>query len=113
MKWPTPDQIAAARRHVYTAAGTAATIALAFGLAQGDATAIGEAVQKIGDGVAAIALAVGALVPVINAIKASRAASRANRMQAFDKDPEIERLKTVPGTEAAKEAAAIPGNKVI
>jgi hypothetical protein len=28
-------------------------------------------------------------------------------------DPEIERLKTVPGTEAAKEAAEIPGEKVV
>ena len=35
-----------------------------------------------------------------------------SRMAALNADPEIQHIKTVPGTDAAREAAQIPGNKV-
>ncbi len=110
---PTQAQLHSALRHVYTAVGTGTAVAIAFGLSQGDATAIGEAVKQIGDGVASIVAGVATLVPIVSGIYAAISASRKSRLKDLDADPEIERIKTVPGTTAAAEAAEIPGTKVI
>lgn len=112
MNLPTEDQVQAVLRHVYTAMGTVVAVLMALGLKQGDATAVGELVQKIGDGIAAAFMLAGLLAPVYSSVRAWIASSRPNRLKAMDKDPEIEHVKTVPGTQAAAEAAAIPGSKV-
>lgn len=112
MSLPTGDQVQSFLRHVYTAAATATGILAVVGLSQGDATAIGNAVHQIGDGVAAIIAGVSTLVPIISGTIAAIKQSRASRLKALDRDPQIARVITVPGTQAQQEAAAIPGNKV-
>ena len=106
------DQLHSFLRHVYTATGTATAVLTVVGMSQGDATTIGNAVHQIGDGIASIVAGIGALVPVVSGVYAMVSASRASRLKALNADPQIEKIKTVPGTEAAKEAAAIPGAKV-
>jgi hypothetical protein len=112
MNMPDQAQVQSILRHVYTALGTALSVAVAIGLSQGDATTIGSAVQQIGDGVSKIIAGISTLVPVAMSVWAAISASRKSRMAALNADPEIQHIKTVPGTDAAREAAQIPGNKV-
>jgi hypothetical protein len=112
MRMPDQDQVHSFLRHVYTAAGTATAVAVAFGLSDTDSATIRDAVHQIGDGVASIVAGVAALVPFISGAVAALSASRPNRLRKLDADPQIALIKTVPGTDAAREAAAIPGNKV-
>jgi len=107
-----PASVHGALRHVYTATAAATAAATIIGLSQGDATGIGTAVHQIGDGIASIVAGVTALIPIITAGYAAVSATRKNRMKDLNNDPQIAKVETVPGTEAAKEAATIPGNKV-
>lgn len=107
-----PGQLQAFMRHVYTAFGAATAMLLFVGLSQGDVTTIGNALHQIGDGVVSIAAGIAALVPILSGVAASIAASRASRLKSLDADPQIAKVETVPGTEAAAAAAQIPGSKV-
>ena len=112
MTMPDQAQVQSILRHVYTALGTALSVAVVVGLSQGEATAIGAAVQQIGDGVSKIIAGISTLVPIAMSIWAALSASRKSRLSSLNADPEIEKIVTVPGTEAHKEAREIPGNKV-
>jgi hypothetical protein len=104
--------VSSALRHVYTAAAAVTAALTIVGLSQGDATAIGVAVHQIGDGVASIVAGLSSLVPIIMAAYAAWSGTRKSRMIDLNKDPEIRKIDTVPGTEAHAEAASIPGSKV-
>jgi D-serine deaminase-like pyridoxal phosphate-dependent protein len=104
--------VSSALRHAYTAVAAATAALTIVGLSQGDATAIGVAVHQIGDGLASIVAGISALVPIIMAAYAAWSGTRKARLLELNKDPEIEKVKTVPGTEAHAEAASIPGTKV-
>ena len=103
---------ASALRHVYTATAAITGTLTVLGMSQGDATAIGEAVRQIGDGAASIIAGISTLVPIAMSAYAAWSATRKTRMTEMNADPEIKKIQTVPGTEAAKEAATIPGSKV-
>lgn len=107
-----PGQVTAFMRHVYTGVGVAVAVLGIVGLSQGDATAIGEAVQKIGDGLVSIASGISALVPIVSGIYAAYTASRRYRLKALNVDPQIQKIITTPGTSASAVADSIPGNKV-
>lgn len=112
MNMPTEDQVHSVLRHVYTATGTAVSILVVIGLTQQDASSIGIAVKQIGDGIASIIAGISALIPIVSGAYAALSASRAARLRALNADPQIAKIDTVPGTDAAKEAAQIPGSKV-
>ena len=101
-----------ALRHVYTATAAVTAALTIVGLSQGDATGIGQAVQKIGDGFASIVAGLSTLVPIVMAGWAAWSGTRKVRMSDLNADPEIRKIDTVPGTDAHKEAAQIPGSKV-
>lgn len=78
----TKDQVAAVMRHVYTAAGAATAVAVAFGMmAQGDADKVIESMKQIGEGLGVIIGAIGMLLPIINALRAGRSASPAEQVR--------------------------------
>lgn len=83
LRFPTPDEVAAILRHVYSVLGIASAVLLAVGMSQGDVTALGEAVHRIGDGAAAVLMGIAALVPVISAIRAAVMASPLARIKAI------------------------------
>jgi hypothetical protein len=112
MQLPTSDQVNAALRHVYTAAGTAAAVLVFVGLSQGDATTLGTAIHQIGDGVASIIAGVTALIPIASALYAAWTASPFSKLISMKKNPEIKQVVTIPGTATAALADAIPGNKI-
>lgn len=108
-----PGQLDAALRHVYTGVGVLTSTLVVVGLAQGDASTIGVAVHKIGDGVASIVGGISMLVPLVSGAYAAISASRKSRMVAMNVDPQMQVLAAKPGTDAAAIADTIPGNKVI
>jgi len=112
MQLPTSDQVNSALRHVYTAAGTATAVLVMVGLKQGDATALGNAIHQIGDGVASIIAGVGALIPILAGFFAAWSASPFSKLIGMRNNPEIEKVKAVPGTPTAALAATIPGDKI-
>jgi hypothetical protein len=112
MQLPTSDQVNAALRHVYTAAGTAAAVLVFVGLSQGDATKLGTGIHQIGDGVASIIAGVTTLIPVASALYAAWTASPFSRLISMKKNPEIAQVLAKPGTATAALADAIPGNKI-
>lgn len=109
---PTSAQVNSALRHVYTAVGTATAVLIYVGLSQGNATALGNGVHQIGDGIASIVAGVTTLIPVASALWAAWSASPFARMLAMNQDPGVKQVITVPGTPAAAAADAIPGNKI-
>jgi len=112
MKLPTVGQTNAALRHVYSVLGTALTVLVLVGLKQGDATAIGNAVHQIGDGVGMIVAGVAALIPLVSGAYAYLSASPLARLLQMQKDPDIKQVIAVPGTPTAALTAAIPGDKI-
>jgi len=112
MPIPTTDQINSFLRHVYTATATAVSVLAMVGLSQGDTTAIGDAVHKIGDGISSIVAGVGILVPVASGLWAAWSASPFSRLLSMKHNPEIAQVLAVPGTPTAKLADEIPGNKI-
>ena len=112
MQLPTTDQVNSALRHVYTAVGTATAVLVLVGLSQSDATNLGVAVHKIGDGIASIIAGIGMLVPIASAVYAAWTASPFSRLMSAKKNPEIAQVFAVPGTATAALADSIPGNKI-
>ena len=112
MNLPTSDQVNSALRHVYTAVGTASAVLVYVGLSQGDATALGHGIHMIGDGVSSIIGGIGVLIPVASGLYAAWTASPFSRLVSMKNNPEIEKVKAVPGTPTAALAKAIPGDKV-
>jgi hypothetical protein len=112
MQLPTNDQVNSALRHVYTAVGTASAVLIFVGLSQSDATALGVAVHKIGDGVASIVAGISMLIPVVSALYAAWTASPFSRLISMKKDPEIAQVLAKPGTPTAALADSIPGDKI-
>ena len=106
IKLPSVDSVNAILRHVYTlTAGVVATLAI-VGVSQGDQTAIGDAVHKIGDGIASIIAGLGILVPIVSALFAAKSASKVSQAAAVATTPG---LKVVPTTIAGdKIIAAMP-----
>ncbi len=97
IKLPSTDTVNAVLRHVYTlTAGVIATLAI-VGVSQGDQTAIGDAVHKIGDGIASIVAGLGILIPIVSAFFAGRSASPVKQAAAVAQTPG---LKVVPTTVA-------------
>lgn len=80
------DQVNAALRHVYTAVGAivAALVALGY-LGQTDADQVVSLVNQIGGGVAIIVGAIGALLPILSAIRAAWSASHAQQIAKVEK----------------------------
>lgn len=107
-----PGQISAFMRHVANSTGVIVAVLGFVGLSQGDATAIGHAVQQIGDGVVSIISGLSVLVTFMCGLYASYTASRESKMKALNADPQIEQVIAKPGTAAAAVADSIPGNKV-
>jgi hypothetical protein len=112
IQMPTSDQVNAALRHVYTAVASATAVLVFVGLSQGDATAIGNAVHDIGDGVAKIIAGVTVLIPMASAVYAAWTASPFSRLLSMKKNPEIAQVLAKPGTATAALANAIPGDKI-
>lgn len=112
MHWPTTDETNAALRHVYTAVGTGTAVLLIVGVSQGNVTAIGNAVHQIGSGIALIVAGVSALIPFVSGAYAALSSSPLAGLLKMQKNPEIEKVKVVPGTPTAALAAQIPGEKV-
>lgn len=83
------DVLNAVLRHVYTATGVGTTVLIAVGISQGDATAIGEAVHKIGDGLASIIAGISMLAPIISALYAGWTATRKSQVKS---------VAAIPGT---------------
>lgn len=107
-----PGQVSAFMRHVYSDTATAIVVLSAVGLYQGDATALGNAIHKIGDGVISIVTGVSVIVQIVSPMYASWTASRSYKLQALNADPQIQKVIAKPGTAAAAVADSIPGNKV-
>ena len=112
MALPDNDQVNSALRHVYTGVGVATATLVVVGLSQGDATTIGAAVHKIGDGAASIIMGISMLVPVVSGFYASWSASPMSKMLSFKKDPQIAQVVAIAGTPMGAIAASIPGDKI-
>ena len=112
VRLPTADETNSVLRHVYTAVGTATAVLAVVGLSQGDASTIGLAVHKIGDGVVSIVAGISMLVPVASALFAAWKVSPFSRLMAMRHDPEIHQVIAVAGTATGALAAAIPGDKI-
>lgn len=112
MNMPTSDQVNSALRHVYTAIGTGTAVLVMVGLSQGDATTIGNAIHKIGDGAASIIAGITMLIPIASAVYAAASASPFSRMMKLKQDPDIKQVIAVEGTKMGAIADAIPGNKI-
>ena len=110
---PTVDQINSFLRHVYSATATAISVLVMVGLSQGDATAIGEAVHQIGDGIAKIVAGISILVPIASGLYAAWSASPFSRLMQAKKNPQIEQVIVKPNTPAATLAESIPGSKIV
>jgi hypothetical protein len=68
----TRDEGAAFTWHVYTAVGAGAVVAVAFSfMGQEDADRVIELVKQAGEGVGIVVGAIAALLPIINALRAS------------------------------------------
>ena len=112
LRLPTADETNSVLRHVYTAVGTATAVLAVVGLSQGDASTIGLAVHKIGDGIVSIVAGVSMLVPVASALFAAWKVSPFARLLAMKRDPEIHQVIAVSGTATGALADAIPGDKI-
>lgn len=89
------DQVAAALRHVYTGVGVIVAMLVAFGLmGQTDADKVVDLVNQIGGGVAIIVGAIGALLPIINAVRAAWTASHAAQIRKVESISGVEVLPT-------------------
>lgn len=75
------DQVNAAMRHVYTAVGAIVAVLVAIGyMGQADADKVVSLVNQIGGSVAIIVGAIGALLPILSAIRAAWSASHAQQI---------------------------------
>lgn len=109
---PTSDQVNSFMRHVYTGVGVATGTLIIVGLSQGDASTIGVAVHKIGDGVSSIIAGVTLLIPIASGLYAAWSASPFSRMMWMKKNDQIKQVIAVPGTAMGAIANSIPGDKV-
>lgn len=98
--------------HIISGVAAATGMLLFIGISQGDVTALGASLQKIGDGVVSIAVGISAIIPLVGGIYGAIKQTTKFTLQKLDADPEIEKVKAVPGTETAKIAATISGSKV-
>lgn len=112
MRMPTSDEVNALLRHVYSSTATAISVLVLVGLSQGDATALGNAIHQIGDGIAKIVAGVAALIPIASGIYAAYTASPFARLLRAKANPEIAQVLVVPGTKTAALADSIPGDKI-
>lgn len=110
-----PAPVNAVLRHVYTGLGVATMVLVTVGLKQGDATALGNAVHQIGDGVSSIAAGIAAIVAVVSPLYASWTATRASRIAAVGAMPNTVVVTTAPSVtpqtataSMAAKIAAIP-----
>lgn len=112
MNMPNSDQVNSFMRHVYTAVGVATGTLVIVGLSQGDATTIGIAIHKVGDGASSIIAGVTLLIPVASGAYAAWTASPFSRLMKNKSDPEMRQVIAVKGTALGNLADAIPGNKI-
>lgn len=112
MPMPTSNQTQSVLRHVYNTTATITAVAIFFGLKPDLANAIAPAVHQIGEGVASIVAGVTALIPVATGVYAFISSGPLAGLLRMNANPEIEKVKAVPGTPTAALAATIPGNKV-
>ncbi len=93
----TRDEVAAFMRHVYTAVGAGTVVAVAFGLmGQEDADKVIELVKQLGEGVGIVVGAIAALLPLINAFRASRSASPTAQIRKVESLPDVTVVPTTP-----------------
>lgn len=100
-----PAPVNAVLRHVYTGVGVATMVLVAVGLQQGDATALGNAVHQIGDGIASIAAGISAVVAVVSPLYAAWTATKAARIAAVGALP-----NTVVVTSSSQNVAKLAAN---
>lgn len=112
MNMPTTNQTQSVLRHVYNTTGTVTAVAIFFGLKPELANAIAPAVHQIGDGIALIIAGVTGLIPVATGVCAFISSGPMAGLLRMNANPEIEKVKAVPGTPTAALAATIPGSKV-
>jgi uncharacterized membrane protein len=99
--------------HIVSAVSSAAGVLLLFGVSQGDVTRIGSAIQQVGEGVVSIIGGLLIIIPVIGGLYAAFKQTTGFWLRKQNADPEIKRVVVAPGTEAAKIAEAIPGDKIV
>lgn len=104
-----PASIQAFLRNIYAAVGSGLAVAVIIGLSQGDATALGNAIHQIGDGIASIASGISALIPILTGLYAAWTATRNSKLTSLAKDPQVVQVVV----QDKKVADAVPSAKVI
>jgi len=107
------DQVNAALRHVYTAVGAIVAVLVAIGyMGQADADKLIALVTQIGGSVDILVGAIGALIPVMSAIRAAWSASPAQQISKVDKidgvEVKVDPLAAPPAAIAAANDPALP-----
>ena len=92
------DQVHAILRHVYTAVAAGSAVLVMVGMSQGDVTALGEAVHKIGDGLASVWAGVSMLIPIASGLYAAYGQRPAAHVAA---------VAAMPGTEVTAGGAVV------
>ncbi|OYZ94694.1 MAG: hypothetical protein B7Y08_10370 [Rhodospirillales bacterium 24-66-33] len=92
----TKDEVAAFMRHVYTAVGAGTVVAVAFGF-------MGQ--EDLGEGLGIVVGAIAALLPIINALRASRSASPTAQIRKVESLPDVTVVPITPkGDEMVEKA---------
>ncbi len=102
----TKDEVAAFMRHVYTAVGAGTVVAVAFGfMSQEDADKAIDLLKQAGEGVGIVVGAIAALLPIINALRASRSASPTAQIRKVESLPDVTVVPITPkGDEMVEKA---------
>ena len=99
--------------HIVSALSSATGVLLLVGMSQGDVTRLGAAIQQVGDGVVSIVSGILIVVPLAAGLYAAFKQTTGFLLKRQNADPEIKRVVVAPGTEAAKVAEKIPGDKIV
>ena len=97
---------------IVSAISSATGLLLLVGISQGDVTRLGAAIQQIGDGIVGVVSGVLIIISLGSGVYLAFKQTTGFLLKKQNADPEIERVVVVPGTEAAKIAEAIPGDKI-
>jgi hypothetical protein len=110
---PSSASVHSALRHVYTATAAVTAVLVIVGFSQGDATGIGVAVHKIGDGAASIIEGVSMLVAILTPLYAGWRRSQKQMITDVDAMPDVAGVVTKDTPDGRALARDVPSKTVV